>query len=52
LKLPIIKGKIPAAKKLDMDDYLEFISFNLRFFPKNEKLRKSCYVKVPFVLKP
>ena len=50
LILPIIKKKPPPAKKLSMDDYLKFVNFNLKFFPKNENKRKSSYVNVPFVL--
>ena len=31
LKLPVIKGNMPPAKYLSMDDYLKFVIINLKF---------------------
>jgi hypothetical protein len=55
LNLPIIKG--PAAgnpKCLSMDEYLEFVNFNLKFMPDREASRrwkKTLFVNTPFVLR-
>lgn len=54
LKLPIIKGALPAAKWLSMDDYVRFVSLNLRYAPDKETIRKQkklAAVNVPFSLK-
>lgn len=54
LKFPIIKGKIPAAKRLSMDDYLRFVTLNLKYTVDREANRKSkrlSAVNVPFSLK-
>jgi len=41
LNLPIIKGNIPAAKHLSMDDYLKFVSFNLKYTLDKKAIRKQ-----------
>ncbi len=54
LNLPIIKGPIPQAKWLSMDDYLEFVNFNLRYTldrKANRSLKKLQAVNVPFSLR-
>lgn len=54
LNLPIIKGDIPAAKWLPMDDYLKFVSLNLKYTLDKEVIRKqkkSASVNVSFSLK-
>ena len=54
LKLPIIKGKVPRAKCLSMDDYLKFVNLHLKytFDRKTRKMRqKKISVNVPFSLK-
>jgi len=53
LNLPIVKSKFPSAKKLSMNDYLKFITFNLKFTCDIKSIRKRkrhAYVKVPFYL--
>jgi hypothetical protein len=37
LNLPVIRGNIPPAKYLSMDDYLKFVSINLKFAAGREK---------------
>ena len=54
LNFPVIKQPLPKHRPLSMDDYLEFVSFNLRYTVNIEEVRKqkkafSAYV--PFVLK-
>lgn len=54
LKFPIIKGGLPEGKHLNMDDYLKFVSWNLKFTLKrkdNAGLRKLLPINVPFSLK-
>lgn len=54
LNLPIIKEEIPDPEPLSMDDYLEFVSFNLKHTVDIEAARewkKTIVVKVPFTLK-
>jgi len=54
LKLPILKGPLPEPKVLSMDDYLEFVEFNLKHnFDKKayRKWKKMSAVNVPFRLK-
>ena len=54
LNLPIIKGPIPDAKWLPMDDYLKFVNFHLKYtFNKkaNRIWKKMLGVNVPFSLK-
>lgn len=54
LKFPIISGPLPEKKQLSMDDYLEFVLFNLKNtcdIEANRKLKKQQLVKIPFVIK-
>jgi len=55
LKFPIIKGSLPDAKWLSMDDYLKFINLNLRYriidIKFNRKLKRLSTINVPFSLK-
>lgn len=54
LKLPVIKHSLPPPPSLGMDDYLEFVMFNLKNFPRaktNIRLLKSMVVNVPFKIK-
>lgn len=54
LKLPIIKKALPEAPSLNMDEYLKFVMFNLKYFPPARLSRKEemlLRVKVPFVIK-
>lgn len=54
LKLPIIEGSVPQAKRLSMDDYLKFVNLHLKYTldRKTEKMRqKKISVNVPFTIK-
>lgn len=57
LNLPIIKQPLPISKSLPMDEYLEFINFNLKYTvdkktsKTNRRLKKMLFVNVPFSLK-
>lgn len=54
LKFPVFKGKMPEKSPLSMDDYLEFVTYNLSHRPLNrfeKKERRAMMVKVPFVFK-
>ena len=54
LKLPIIKGPLPEPSILSMDEYWEFVQFNLKYnFDKKAyaKWKKILAVDVPFSLK-
>ena len=54
LKLPIIKGNIPPAKSLSMDDYVRFVCLNLRYTTNKEasnKFKRLQLVNVPFSIK-
>jgi len=54
LNIPIIKGKIPGAKILSMNDYLKFVYLHLKYtFNKdaNKEWKKMLGVNVPFSLK-
>lgn len=54
LNLPIIKGKLPGAKRLSMDDYLKFVTLNLKYTLDKKSIRKqkrAANVNVPFSLK-
>ena len=54
LKLPIIKEALPAAKWLSMDDYVRFVSWNLRYARDKKTIRKQkrlSAVNVLFLLK-
>ncbi|MBI5186700.1 MAG: hypothetical protein HZA01_13380 [Nitrospinae bacterium] len=54
LNLPVIKEKLPDGKVLAMDEYLEFVLFNLKHnFDRKayDKSKKLSNVDVSFVLK-
>ncbi len=52
LKLPIIKESHPAARCLSMDDYVKFVSLNLKYAIIDKKnirrQKKLAMVNVPF----
>ena len=53
-KLPVIKPPVYESRILSMDEYLEFVLFNLKHnFDKKAyaKWKKLSVVDVPFVLK-
>ena len=53
LKFPIIKGVLPGAKRLSMDDYLKFVALNLKYTTDKKasrKQKKLTAVPVPFSL--
>ena len=56
LNLPIIKGNIPSAKYLSMDDYLKFVSLNLKYAVSDKALsrarRNKTFADIPFILTP
>ncbi len=55
LKFPIIKKPLPDPKALSMDDYLRFISFNIKHaLNKNayQSWKRKSAVNVAFVFKP
>lgn len=41
LKLPVVKGDMPPAKYLSMDDYLKFVTINLEFVASRGKHAKG-----------
>ncbi|MFH1762112.1 MAG: hypothetical protein ABIA63_13520 [bacterium] len=54
LNLPSIKGPVPAAKSLSMEEYLEFVTQNLKYtFDRkaHENWKKLSGVNVPFKIK-
>lgn len=54
LKFPIIKENLPMPKSLSMDDYLRFVSLNLKYtFNKQvyRKWKRDSAVSAAFVLK-
>lgn len=54
LRLPIIKDMKLSGKFLNMNDYLEFVQFNLKYTVKkkpSKKWYKLLTVNVPFSLK-
>jgi len=54
LKLPVIRGMVPKAKVLSMNEYLEFVQFNLeQAFDKKSyaKWKKMLVVNAPFFIK-
>ena len=54
LNLPVLKDPLPASRRLSMDEYLEFVLFNLKytFDSKAYKSRKKLQdVYIPFKLK-
>lgn len=51
LEFPIISGPTPEKKQLSMDNYLEFVQFNLKNtcdIDEIRKQKKSAAVLVPF----
>ncbi|MDP2939322.1 MAG: hypothetical protein Q8O13_04475 [Candidatus Omnitrophota bacterium] len=54
LKLPIIRGALPQAPTLSMDNYLKFVQFNLKYVvdkKANAKWKKLSAVDARFVIK-
>ena len=54
LKLPIIRGPLPKKRILSMDEYLEFVQFNLKYTVDKKavaKWKKLRAVNVPFRIK-
>ncbi|MBF0216336.1 MAG: hypothetical protein HQL30_05000 [Candidatus Omnitrophica bacterium] len=54
LNFPVIKGLKPNKKILSMDEYLEFVTFNLKYTVDREAVRRwkrKLRVNVPFVIK-
>jgi len=54
LNLPVIKDDIPLPRSLSMDEYLEFVIFNLRHSVDRKAVReqkKLAAVNVSFSLK-
>ncbi|MFH1360857.1 MAG: hypothetical protein ABIJ41_07520 [Candidatus Omnitrophota bacterium] len=55
LNLPIIKKAMKEPKPLSMDEYLEFVEFNLKQIPFDReayaKEKKLLAVNVPFRIK-
>lgn len=54
LNLPIIKGTAPKAKSLSMDDYVKFVTFNLKHTVNKRVARrwkKLLAVNKPFFIK-
>lgn len=54
LNLPIIRGTVPEAKQLSMDDYLKFVNLHLKYTfnrKANNQWKKMSIVNVPFFLK-
>jgi hypothetical protein len=54
LRLPIIKGTMPPPKRLSMNDYLIFVSLNLKYGVTqkiNRIQKKLLAVNVSFSLK-
>ncbi len=54
LKFPVIKNTSSASRILSMNDYLRFVSFNIKY-TLNKKvyrdLKKASAVNMPFVFK-
>lgn len=53
LKFPVIKGALPPARILSMEEYLRFVTFNLKYTVDKKAVRRqkrSEAVKAPFVL--
>lgn len=54
LNLPVIKGNIPKARRLSMDDYLKFVTFNLKYTLDRKNIRRQkrlSKVNTAFLLK-
>lgn len=41
LNLPVIKGMLPAARCLSMDDYVKFVTLNLKYIVDKRTVRKQ-----------
>lgn len=41
LNLPIIKGRLPAARQLSMDDYLKFINLHIKYTLDRKNMREQ-----------
>ena len=55
LEFPIISGPLPEKKQLSMDEYLDFVLFNLKYtldIKSERKLKKQLAVKIPFSIYP
>ncbi|GEM_PF-740546 len=55
LRFPIIKKPLPEPKSLSMDDYLRFVSFNIKYtlnMGAYQNWKKDSAVNVAFVFKP
>lgn len=55
LRFLVFKKPLPAPRHLSMDDYLRFVSFNIKHaFNKiaYQKWKKMSGVNAPFVIKP
>jgi len=53
LNLPVVINALPAAKWLDMDDYFQFVTFQLAYTIDKKSVRKQkrlAAVNVPFSL--
>lgn len=51
LEFPVISGPLPEKKQLSMDEYLEFVQFNLKYasdIKVTRKWKKLLAVKIPF----
>lgn len=51
LNLPVIKNALPDAKWLDMDEYFQFVTFQLTYVIDRKSVRKQkrlTVVDVPF----
>ena len=54
LKFPIIRGPLAKKRILSMDEYLEFVQFNLKYIVDKKavaKWKKLRAVDVPFAIK-
>jgi len=54
LKLPIIKESHPAARCLSMDDYVKFVTLNLKYIIDKKTIREQkrlAAVNVQFLLR-
>lgn len=54
LNLPVIKGRLPVAKYLSMEDYIRFINLHLKYTLDRKAIRrqkKLAAVSTPFSLK-
>ncbi len=54
LNLPVIKGTLPAARYLSIDDYVKFVTLNLKYIVDKREVRrqkKLTAVNVSFSLR-